>query len=85
MDIRERMKNGKLYFCTDESVAREQLQCLDKLYDFNQTRPSEMEKRQKLLKELLAEVGENCYVEPPLHANWAKNTISAATSTRTST
>lgn len=74
MDIRERMKNGKLYFCTDESVAREQLQCLDKLYDFNQTRPSEMEKRQKLLKELLAEVGENCYVEPPLHANWAKNT-----------
>ena len=74
MDIRERMKNGKLYFCTDESVAREQLQCLDKLYDFNQTRPSEMEKRQKLLKELLAEVGENCYVEPPLHANRAKNT-----------
>ena len=74
MDIRERMKNGKLYFCTDESVAREQLQCLDKLYDFNQPRPSEMEKRQKLLKELLAEVGENCYVEPPLHANWAKNT-----------
>ena len=74
MDIRERMKNGKLYFCTDESVAREQLQCLDKLYDFNQTRPSEMEKRQKLLKELLAEVGENCYVEPPLHANWAKHT-----------
>ena len=74
MDIRERMKNGKLYFCTDESVAREQLQCLDKLYDFNQTRPSEMEKRQKLLKELLAEVGENCYVEPPLHTNWGRNT-----------
>ena len=48
MDIRERMKNGKLYFCTDESVAREQLQCLDKLYDFNQTRPSEMEKRQSM-------------------------------------
>ena len=74
MDIRERMKNGKLYFCTDESVAREQLQCLDKLYDFNQTRPSEMEKRQELLKSILAEVGENCYVEPPLHANWGKNT-----------
>ena len=74
MDIRERMKNGKLYFCTDESVAREQLHSLDKLYYFNQPRPSEMEKRQELLKSILAEVGENCYVEPPLHANWGKNT-----------
>ena len=68
------MKNGKLYFCTDPEIAREQLECLDRLYDFNQTRPSEMEKRQELLKSILAEVGENCYVEPPLHANWGKNT-----------
>lgn len=74
MNVRERMKNGKLYFCTDPEIAREQLECLDRLYDFNQTRPSEMEKRQELLKSILAEVGENCYVEPPLHANWGKNT-----------
>ena len=74
MNVRERMKNGKLYFCTDPEIAREQLECLDRLYDFNQTSPSEMEKRQELLKSILAEVGENCYVEPPLHANWGKNT-----------
>lgn len=74
MNTRERMKNGQLYFCTDEEVAKEQLKCLDRLYDFNQTRPSEMPKRMALLKEILAEVGENCYVEPPLHANWGINT-----------
>lgn len=68
------MKNGQLYFCTDEEVAKEQLKCLDRLYDFNRTRPSEMPKRMALLKEILAEVGENCYVEPPLHANWGINT-----------
>ena len=34
------------------------------------TRPHEWEKRQALLKEMLAEVGEDCYIEPPLHANW---------------
>ena len=33
-----------------------------------------MPKRMALLKEILAEVGENCYVEPPLHANWGINT-----------
>lgn len=74
MNTRERMKNGQLYFCTDEEVAKEQLKCLDRLYDFNRTRPSEMPKRMALLKEILAEVGENCYVELPLHANWGINT-----------
>ena len=44
------------------------------LYDFNNTRPSQMKKRNEILKSLLAQVGENCYVEPPLHANWGKNT-----------
>ncbi len=70
----EKMKSGKIYFCTDEEVARKQLDCLDKLYDFNQTRPSEMPKRMKILREILAETGENCYIEPPLHANWGCNT-----------
>lgn len=74
MNTRERMKNGQLYFCTDEEIAAEQLKCLDRLYDFNRTRPSEMPERMALLKEILAEVGENCYVEPPLHANWGINT-----------
>ena len=74
MDTRERMKDGRLYFCTDEEIANEQLKCLDLLYDYNQTRPTEQAKRRELLKVLLAEVGENCYIEPPLHANWGRNT-----------
>ncbi len=74
MTVKERMKSGKVYFCTDPELAKEQLRCLDKLYDFNQTRPSEMEKRMGLLREILAEMGENCYVEPPLHANWGRHT-----------
>ena len=73
-DVRERMKSGKLYFCSDPDLAREQMMCLDKLYDYNQTRPTEVERRQQLLREILAEVGENCYLEPPLHANWGRNT-----------
>ena len=48
----------------------EQLQCLDRLYDFNQTRPTELKKREEMLKEMFAEIGEGCYIEPPLYANW---------------
>lgn len=74
MTTRERMQSGKLYFCTDEEIAKEQLECIEILYDYNHTRPSESQKREQILKNLLAEIGENCYIEPPLHANWGKYT-----------
>ena len=32
--------------------------------------PPEMEKRAALLREMFAEIGEGCYIEPPLHANF---------------
>lgn len=73
MELHDRMKNGRLYYCTDAELMAQQAQCLEILYDFNQTRPSELDKRQEILKQLLAEVGENCYIEPPFHANWGKN------------
>lgn len=33
------------------------------------TRPSESEKRQKLLKAMFAGIGDGCYIEPSFHAN----------------
>lgn len=70
MDIKQKMHNCELYLPMDEDIMREQLLCLEKLYDFNATRPLEFERRAQLLKEMFAEIGENCYIEPPLHANW---------------
>ncbi len=74
MTQKERMEQGKVYFCNDEALMREQAACLELLYDFNQTRPKEAEKRQALLGRIFAEMGENVYIEPPLHANWGRNT-----------
>lgn len=70
-DIKEKMHGKKLYKPGDEELQREQLACLDRLYDFNATRPSELDKREKMLREMFAEIGEGCYIEPPLHANFA--------------
>lgn len=47
----------------------EQLRCLEKRYDHNQTRPPEQERRQKPLREMFAEIGGGCYIEPPPHAD----------------
>lgn len=71
MTNKEKMHSCELYLPGDEEIMREQTLCLEKLYDFNATRPSEGEKRTQLLKEMFAEIGDGCYIEPPLHANWA--------------
>ena len=62
MSMKEKMHTGELYLPGDAEIMEEQLKRLDRLYDFNQTRPSEMDKREKLLKELFAEIGEGCYI-----------------------
>ena len=64
------MHTGELYYPNEESIFDEQLKKLDLLYEFNSTRQTEQKKRQALMKEMFAEVGENCYLEPPFHANW---------------
>ena len=70
MSNKDKMHTGELYLPGDEEIMKEQQMCLDKLYDYNMTRPTESEKREKLLKEMFAEIGQDCYIEPPFHANW---------------
>lgn len=74
-EIKERMYSGRLYCCADEGLAAEQAQCLELQYDYNATRPLEGERRAELLKKMFAEIGENCYIEPPLHANWGGRNV----------
>ena len=70
MQEKDKMHSGELYLPNDKDIMAEQLLCLEKLYDFNATRPTEYEKREKMLKEMFAEIGDGCYIEPPFHSNW---------------
>ncbi len=70
MSNKEKMHSGELYLPGDSEIMTRQLQCLERLYDFNATRPSEQEKRTAMLKEMFAEIGEGCYIEPPFHSNF---------------
>ena len=68
--MKDRMHTGELYLPTDKEIVDRQIQCLDMLYDFNSTRPTEAERREQLLSEMFAEIGEGCYIEPLFHANF---------------
>lgn len=66
----ERMVNGLIYDPSDEDIMREQVVFQDMLWEFNRLKPSEYEKKEKYMKEVFAECGDNCYIELPFHANW---------------
>lgn len=69
MSMKDKLHTGELYLPGDEEILRDQTKRLDRLYDFNRTRPTEAGKRQALMKEMFAEIGEGCYIEPPFYAN----------------
>lgn len=77
MTLLEKMKNGALYDCSFDAIPEELdkklYDCKELLHDFNHSRPRETQFREEILRKVFAEVGENCYIEPPFHANWGCN------------
>lgn len=77
MTLLEKMKNGELYDCSFDEIPKELndrlYECKELIHDFNMSRPKEVEYRAEIIKKVFADVGENCYIEPPFHANWGLN------------
>ncbi|MGN1099307.1 MAG: sugar O-acetyltransferase [Christensenellales bacterium] len=70
MNNKEKMHSGDLYLPGDSEILETQFKCLERLYDYNASRPSELPKRTDMLKEMFAEIGEGCYIEPPFRSNF---------------
>lgn len=64
------LHSGKIYNPNDPELMNQQMKYVELLYDYNATRPSQMEQREALLRQMLAEAGKGCYIEPPFYANW---------------
>ena len=69
-EVKRRMHSGEVYICSDPRLTGEQARFQDLMYEYNQTRPSDPQKQQALLKQLFAEIGENTFIQPPFYANW---------------
>ena len=66
----ERMVVGLLYDPGDPEIMEEQRPWQDRLWEFNQLKPTDYEKKQQYMREVFAACGEDCYIELPLRANW---------------
>ena len=70
MTEKEKIHSGQLYFPEDPEIIKEQRIYQDLLMYYNTIPHTKQEERDKILKQLLGDVGENCYIETPFHANW---------------
>ena len=70
------LHSGALYYPLAGEITEEQTRCLERLYDYNHTRPSEGARREAMLRDMFAAFGEGSYIEPPLHANWGGRFVS---------
>ena len=73
MSMRDRIKAGRLYTDMCEGLPEERLRGKELMYEFNHTRPSEIKKREKLIREMFATVGENAWIEPPIYFSYGSN------------
>ncbi|UUX34763.1 sugar O-acetyltransferase [Fundicoccus culcitae] len=74
MDIFDKMKSGEIYNPGEADLLEMQVKANQLIFDYNHTPLTERGKRQTLIKEIFASVGENITIETPFHANWGLNT-----------
>lgn len=69
---KEKMLSGAYYLASDEELVRERDYARYLLFEFNHTRPSEKEKKQEILKQLIMAKG-RIYIEPPFYCDYGYN------------
>lgn len=74
-ELKKQVRSGILYCCNDDELVADQLNYLQNLYKYNKTKPKQQKKREKMLKKMFAEIGGNCYIEPPFHSNWGGSNV----------
>lgn len=73
MPMTERIRAGKLFTDMWIGLPEKRLRGKTVMYEFNHSHPSEVEKRESLIKEMFATVGENAWVEPPVYFSYGSN------------
>lgn len=73
MSWREDCAAGLLYDATTPEREAEHIACADLCWEYNRTKPSDMETREKLLRQIFGKLGKDPYVEPTVFFGFGKN------------
>lgn len=74
MTEKEKMLAGEIYNANyDEELIKERIEVKDKCFEYNNIKPSNIEGRTKLLKEILRKYEETFYIEQPFICDYGYN------------
>ena len=74
MTEKEKMLNGEsLILSFGEELLNERQDAKDLIFDFNALRPSEIDKRNEIIRELFGKIGNNFFIEPPFRCDYGYN------------
>jgi len=71
-DMKERMLRGELYIADDPELLADNARAQALLHRYNATRHDEREERERLLRELLGDVGEGVVVNPAFRCDYGR-------------
>jgi maltose O-acetyltransferase len=71
--MKQRMLRGELYLAADPEIQADAARSQELMERYNATRHAEQELRDRLLRELLGEVGEGVVVRPPLWIDYGSH------------
>lgn len=67
------MLAGELYFASDKELFKERQKAKELIFDFNALRPTEVKKRNLIIKNLLGKTGKSFFIEPPFRCDYGYN------------
>lgn len=73
MTEREKCNAGLLYDTTFPGREEDHLRCADLCWEYNSTKPSDMQTREKLIRQLFGKTGKDPYVEPNIFCGFGYN------------
>lgn len=73
MTEKEKAQEGMLYNSNSDEMAQERLRCKDMCAEYNQLKPSQLEERRVILKNLLGKTGENFWIEQSFWCDYGYN------------
>lgn len=70
---KEKMISGKLYKSFGKELLHERQLAKEMIFEFNSLPPTQIEQRNKILKNLLGATKENYFFEPPFRCDYGYN------------
>lgn len=73
MTEKEKMINGELYEAFGEELLGERQYAKELIFDYNNLRPREVEKRNEIIRKLFSNTGNEFFIEPPFRCDYGYN------------